>query len=91
MIVFVVYREESQCTGESLVFVFDMPALKEHLRKQGEQSKTAYYTVEILKYQVIITVIISLFIRCKIMSFRTIQSMLTCTHTYKYTVRNLQP
>ena len=69
MIISVVCREESQCTGESLVFMFDMPALKEHLRKQGEQSKTAYYTVEILKYQVIITVIIRPFIKCKICVF----------------------
>ena len=49
---FIFCRDQSQCTPESLVFMFDMLALRDHLRKQGEHSKTAYYTIEILKYQV---------------------------------------
>ncbi|KAK7099723.1 F-BAR domain only protein 2-like isoform X1 [Littorina saxatilis] len=47
-----VLKDEAQSTPENTVYMFDMGSLREHLRKQGEQSKTAYYNVEILRYQI---------------------------------------
>ncbi|KAL8586797.1 hypothetical protein ACOMHN_061310 [Nucella lapillus] len=48
----IVSRDASLSTAQNAVYSFDMAALKEHLRKQGEQNRTAYYNVEILRYQV---------------------------------------
>ncbi|XP_076462263.1 F-BAR domain only protein 2-like isoform X2 [Babylonia areolata] len=45
-------KDPSQSTAQDAVYTFDMAGLKEHLRRQGEQNKTAYFNVEILRYQV---------------------------------------
>ncbi|XP_052274271.1 F-BAR domain only protein 2-like isoform X3 [Dreissena polymorpha] len=47
----------TQDTGQSIegsdVYTFDMPALSDHLRSQGETNKSAsYFNIDILKYQI---------------------------------------
>ena len=47
------YRDTSQSIDGSPVYQFEMSALNDHLRNQGELNKTAsYFNVDILKYQV---------------------------------------
>lgn len=46
-------QDTMQSTSESLMYLFDMTALTEHLRAEGEMNKSAsYFNVDILKYQV---------------------------------------
>ena len=46
-------RDSSQSIDGSPVYTFDMAALSEHLRTQGETNKSAsYFNIDILKYQV---------------------------------------
>ncbi|XP_046338144.2 F-BAR domain only protein 2-like isoform X2 [Haliotis rufescens] len=46
-------KDNDQSTADSHVFQFDMGALVDHLRHQGEQNKTAsYFNIDIIKYQV---------------------------------------
>ncbi|XP_046561637.1 F-BAR domain only protein 2-like [Haliotis rubra] len=46
-------KDNAQSTADSHVFQFDMGALVDHLRHQGEQNKTAsYFNIDIIKYQV---------------------------------------
>ncbi|KAL4236259.1 hypothetical protein ACF0H5_004646 [Mactra antiquata] len=48
-----VAEDSSQSIDGSTVYMFDMPALNEHLRSQGETNKSAsYFNIDILKYQV---------------------------------------
>lgn len=48
-----VTRDSSQSIDGSPVYTFDMTALSEHLRNQGETHKTAsFFNIDILKYQV---------------------------------------
>lgn len=47
------FRDTLQSTSESFTYIFDMTALTEHLRAEGEMNKSAsYFNVDILKYQV---------------------------------------
>ncbi|XP_052825916.1 F-BAR domain only protein 2 isoform X1 [Octopus bimaculoides] len=46
-------QDTQQSTSNSSIYIFDMTALTEHLRAQGEINKSAsYFNVDILKYQV---------------------------------------
>ncbi|CAI9727245.1 Hypothetical predicted protein [Octopus vulgaris] len=46
-------QDTQQSTTNSSIYIFDMTALTEHLRAQGEINKSAsYFNVDILKYQV---------------------------------------
>lgn len=46
-------QDTLQSTSESFTYIFDMTALTEHLRAEGEMNKSAsYFNVDILKYQV---------------------------------------
>ncbi|XP_060596041.1 F-BAR domain only protein 2-like [Ruditapes philippinarum] len=48
-----VSEDSSQSIDGSPVYTFDMPALSDHLRSQGESNKSAsYFNIDILKYQV---------------------------------------
>ncbi|WAR24096.1 FCHO2-like protein [Mya arenaria] len=46
-------KNSSQAIDENPVYTFDMAALSDHLRHQGEVNKTAsYFNIDILKYQI---------------------------------------
>ncbi|GAB1599763.1 F-BAR domain only protein 2 isoform X6 [Argonauta hians] len=46
-------QDTVQSSSNSSIYIFDMTALTEHLRAQGEMNKSAsYFNVDILKYQV---------------------------------------
>ncbi|XP_052774928.1 F-BAR domain only protein 2-like isoform X2 [Mya arenaria] len=48
-----VTQNSSQAIDENPVYTFDMAALSDHLRHQGEVNKTAsYFNIDILKYQI---------------------------------------
>jgi len=47
-------RDPNQSMDNGPVYTFDMAALSDHLRSQGETNKTAsYFNIDILKYQVL--------------------------------------
>lgn len=47
------FRDSSQSIDGDPVYMFDMAALSDHLRSQGETNKSAsYFNIDILKYQV---------------------------------------
>ena len=50
-------RDKSHQEPDAGLYSFNMAALMDHLKSQGEQNKSAsYFNIDILKYQVITTV-----------------------------------
>ncbi|KAK6179298.1 hypothetical protein SNE40_011689 [Patella caerulea] len=46
-------KDETHTENNGLQYVFDMAALTDHIKQQGEKNKTAsYFNIDILKYQV---------------------------------------